>query len=152
MADNIAQNGTNTVATDDIGGIHYQRSKRSLGRDGTAADAATAHRLISAAGANQDATVVKASAGVLYGFVCTNINAAVRYLKIYNLASGATSASTPIFTFAIPGSVTGAGAVIPLPVGVDFSTGISLRLTTGVADNDANAVAANELIVNSIYV
>lgn len=78
MADNTAQNGTATIAADDVGGILFQRTKRSLGRDGTAADAATGHRLISAAGANQDATVVKASAGVLYGFVCTNINAAVR--------------------------------------------------------------------------
>lgn len=152
MADNTAQNATNTIAADDIGSVYYQRVKRSLGRDGTASDAATVARLISAAGANQDATVVKASAGVLYGFIVTNINAAVRYLKIYNLASGATSASTPIMTIAVPGATTGAGAAFPIPVGIDCSAGISLRLTTGVADNDANAVAANELIVHTLYV
>ncbi len=155
MADNVVLNagaGGDTAAADDVGGVKYQRVKRSLGRDGTAVDAASGHRLISAAAANQDATVVKASAGVLYGFIVTNTNAAVRYLKVYNLASGATSASTPVHTFAIPGATTGAGIALPIPVGVDFSTGISLRLTQGVADNDATAVASNEIIVNTFYV
>jgi hypothetical protein len=55
-------------------------------------------------------------------------------------------------TIAIPGNTAGAGAVIPLDPGIDFSTGISVRLTTGVADNDANAVAANEVIVHAQYV
>lgn len=149
MADNTAQNGTSTIATDDIGGTHYQRVKRSLGRDGTASDAATAHRLLSAAAANQDSTVVKGSAGVLYGIAATNSNAAARYLKVYNKATGPTSADTPVFTFYLPAL---GGISIPMPTGVDFSAGISLRMTTGVADNDANAVAANEIIASTIYV
>lgn len=40
MADNVAitaGSGTN-IATDDIGGTHYQRIKRSVGADGSAAD------------------------------------------------------------------------------------------------------------------
>lgn len=40
MADGVAitaGSGT-TIATDDIGGVHYQRVKRSVGVDGTAAD------------------------------------------------------------------------------------------------------------------
>lgn len=43
MADNVsitAGSGTN-VATDDIGGVHYQRVKVALGADGSATDAAT---------------------------------------------------------------------------------------------------------------
>ena len=150
MADNTAQNGTAVIAADDIGsGILVQRVKRSLGRDGTASDAASSHRLLAAAGANQDATVVKASAGVIYGLVATNSNASPRYLKVYNSASGPTSASTPIMTLYLPAL---GGISLPIPVGVDCSAGIALRLTTGVADNDANAVAANEVIVTTIYV
>jgi hypothetical protein len=38
MADNTAQNGTNTVATDDIGGVHYQRVKNGFGADGSYTD------------------------------------------------------------------------------------------------------------------
>lgn len=40
MADNIAitQGAGTTVATDDIGGVHYQRVKPTLGADGTAVD------------------------------------------------------------------------------------------------------------------
>ena len=150
MADNTAQNGTATIAADDVGaGVLVQRVKRSLGRDGTASDVATAHRLLSAAGANQDSTVIKASAGVLYGIVATNSNAAARYLKVYNKASSPTSGDTPVFTFYLPAL---GGISVPMPVGADFSAGIALRLTTGVADNDANAVAANEIIVSSLYV
>lgn len=36
MADNTAQNGTSTIATDDVGGIHYQRIKLDAGSDGVA--------------------------------------------------------------------------------------------------------------------
>jgi hypothetical protein len=156
MADNTLLNagtGGDTIASDDVGGIKHQRVKRSLGRDGTAVDVSTAARLVSAAAANQDSTVIKASAGVLYNSLSmTNINAAVRYVKVYNKATGPTSADTPVWTFAVPGNTAGAGMVIPLPDGVDFSAGIALRATTGAADNDANAVAANEVIVNLSYV
>lgn len=42
MADNISQAGANTVATDDIGGVHYQRTKVTWGADGTATDVTAA--------------------------------------------------------------------------------------------------------------
>jgi hypothetical protein len=38
MADNTAQNATNNIATDDIGGVHYQRMKPNYGPDGSATD------------------------------------------------------------------------------------------------------------------
>lgn len=42
MADNTAQNATDTIATDDIGGIKYQRVKVCYGADGSATDASAA--------------------------------------------------------------------------------------------------------------
>lgn len=156
MADNVVLNagaGGDTAAADDVGGVKYQRVKRSFGRDGTAADVGTGARFLSAGAANQDSTVVKASAGVLYGLLVTNTNAAVRYLKLYNKATGPTSADTPLLTLAVPGATTGAGIAVPLPAcGIDFSAGIALRATTGVADADTNAVAANEVIAALVYV
>lgn len=38
MADNVTQTGSSTIATDDIGGVHYQRMKNCYGADGTATD------------------------------------------------------------------------------------------------------------------
>lgn len=46
MADNTVQNGTDTIATDDIGGVKFQRVKLIHGADGTnAGDVSTANAL-----------------------------------------------------------------------------------------------------------
>lgn len=115
-------------------------------------DGATWHSLISAASTN--ATNVKASAGTVYGLSVTNINAAVRYIRFYNLSSAPTCSSATGIAgrFAIPASATGAGQVVPIPpFGIAFSTGIGYCLTTGSGDTDNTAVAAGDLIVNVFY-
>lgn len=152
--DNFVTNlgsGGSTFASDDVGSVHYSRIKRSFGRDGVVSDVGTLTRLISAATTN--ATSVKASAGTVYAVMAFNLNAAVRYLKLYNKASSPTvGTDTPVATFPIPASTTGAGFVINLDPGADFATGIALALTTGVADADTGAVAANEIFVHLVYV
>ena len=112
---------------------------------------ATPAMYISAASTN--ATSVKGSAGQIYMLTASNINAAVRYLKIYNKASAPTvGTDTPLLVFAIPGNTAGAGTNIPIPdCGLAFSTGIAFAITTGVATSDTGAVAANELVVNIGY-
>lgn len=117
---------------------------------GADATALSAIKVISAASTN--ATSVKASAGQLYWLHVTNLNAAVRYLKLYNKASAPTvGTDTPVYTFPIPASTTGAGFVLCLPVPITFTTGIALALTTGSANSDTGAVAASELFVNGGY-
>lgn len=112
--------------------------------------ALSALKVISAASTN--ATSVKGSAGQLYWLHVVNTNAAARFLKLYNKATAPTvGTDVPIHTFAIPGNTGGAGFVIALPVPITFATGIALALTTGVADADAGAVAANEIVVNGGY-
>lgn len=115
------------------------------------AGGATPYKLVSAATTN--ATSVKASAGTVYMITASNVNAAVRYLKLYNKASAPTvGTDTPVFTFAIPGNTAGAGTNIPIPnVGVNFSTGIAFALTTEATDAGTTAVAANEIVVNMAY-
>lgn len=104
-------------------------------------------RLISAATTN--ATNVKGSAGTLGGWYLFNTNAAVRYLKIYNKATAPTVGSdTPFMTIPIPA---GGGANIEFPNGIALGTGIGFAITTGVADADTGAVAANEIVVNLLY-
>jgi hypothetical protein len=154
MADNFTTNagsGGNTFASDDVSSVQYPRVKRSLGRDGQAADCGTLYRFASAASTNT--TNVKASAGALYLITAVNLNAAVRYLKLYNKASAPTLASdTPVMTLPIPGNTAGAGFVIPIECGADFSTGISFAITTGAADNDTGAIGANEVFLTLSYV
>lgn len=154
MADNFVANagsGGSTFAADDVGSVLYTRVKRSFGGDGVVADNGTPFRCLSAASTN--ATSLKASAGTLYALVATNTNAAVRYLKFYNKATSPTvGTDTPVFTFAIPGNAAGAGFSINLDPGAQFGTGIAYAITTGAADSDTAAVAANEIIVNGVYV
>jgi hypothetical protein len=149
MADNFTANagsGGATFASDDVGSVQYPRVKVSVGPDGAAQDGWTQARLVSAASTN--ATSVKASAG-LVGFVfAVNLNAAVRYLKFYNKASSPTvGTDTPVATLPIPASTTGAGFMLPIPGGAQFTTGVAYAVTTGVADADTGAVAANEILL-----
>lgn len=108
-------------------------------------------RVLSAASTN--GTSAKASAGQVYTIIATNINAAVRYLKIYNKASAPTvGTDTPVLTIPIPGNAAGAGFTLDTGgMGIAFATGIAYALTTGVADADTGAVAANEIVVNLLY-
>ncbi len=82
-----------------------------------------------------------------------NVNAAVRYLKLYNKASAPTvGTDTPVLTFAIPGNTAGAGTNIPVPtVGINFSTGIAFALTTEATDAGSTGVALSEIVVNLAY-
>ena len=94
----------------------------------------------------------KASAGQVYGWYITNTNAAARYVKIYNKATApAVGTDTPIMTLVIPGNATGAGTNVAFNPGIAFATGIGYGITTGIADNDTGAPAANEVVVNLFY-
>ncbi len=110
----------------------------------------TISRVLSAASTN--GTSVKASAGQVYAITAFNTNAAARYLKLYNKASAPTVGSdTPVLTFPIPGNTAGAGFVLNIDKGIAFGTGIALAITTGIADADTGGVAANEIVVNTLY-
>lgn len=114
------------------------------------AGGATPYKLNSAATTN--ATNVKGSAGQVYSIMCTNTNAAVRYLKLYNKATAPTvGTDTPVQVYAIPGATTGGGFTLSIPVGMVFSLGIGFATTTGAADADTGVVAANEIIVNLTF-
>jgi len=111
---------------------------------------ATPFKLVSAATVN--ATLVKGAAGKLMSLTAWNLNAAVRYLKIYNKATAPSEADTPVYVIPIPASATGNGTVVALPPeGAAFALGIGYRVTTGAADADVAAVAANEIFVAGTY-
>lgn len=80
-----------------------------------------------------------------------NARAGVVFLKIYErsaaqIAAGTvpTNADTPILVFALPAS---SGYALDLgDPGLLFSIGLGFRLVTGSADNDATAIAANDIL------
>jgi len=92
--------------------------------------------------------VVKNSAGQLYNYFISNNAAAARFVKFYDKATAPTDGDTPIWTFQLP---PGAAANVAFPNGIAFANGISIRGTTGVADNDTGAPSTNDIIVNLGY-
>ena len=115
----------------------------------TATPATPTASIVNSAGST-NGTVVKASAGTVYGLTVSNINAAIRYLKLYNSTTVTVGTTTPAITIAIP-----AGGFVSLnwgPLGMRFGTGICLGMTTGAADSDTGAVAANEIKSTISYI
>lgn len=96
---------------------------------------------------------LKGSAGQVYGIQCFNNGAAEVFIRVYNQtgAPGTGDAANIIWRGIIPGNAAGAGHVVSLSVGVACATGIGIRVSAAVADNDATALTANEVLVNVQY-
>lgn len=105
-------------------------------------------RLLSAAN-TVNATIVKASAGVLFGLDGFNAGT-ITYLKLYDSAIEPTEAMTPRRTIYLPANLR---FQLEWRSGLDFPNGISYRMTTAAADNSTAAVAsAAVLALNLDYV
>ena len=92
---------------------------------------------------------VKTSAGQLYGYyLYNNSSSATRFVKIYDKASAASSSDTPVMTLPIPA---GSAANVSFGAGIAFASGISVRATTAIADNDTGAPSTNDVVVNLLY-
>lgn len=96
---------------------------------------------------------IKGSAGRVYSLECFNINAAARFVRLYNQtgAPASTDTANVVWQGVIPGATTGGGFTITWPLGKQFATGIGIRASTGIAHNDTGALAANELTFNVSY-
>jgi len=92
----------------------------------------------------------KGSAGQVFGWYIHNNASAVRYVKFYNvLAAGVTVGTTvPDLTIPVPAN---SAANVEFTNGIAFSTAITVAATTGVADNDAGAPAANDVQIALFY-
>ncbi len=74
-----------------------------------------------------------------------NLNAAVRYLKVYDKAD-ASAADTPKLRFALPPN--GTPFTLELGAGIKFPTACSFRVVTEQADGGTTSPGANETVVN----
>ncbi|MDH4235605.1 MAG: hypothetical protein OEW25_01455 [Nitrospira sp.] len=97
---------------------------------------------------------VKTSAGQVYGVWVTNLATSTRFVKFYNAtaANVTVGTTTPVITLPIPGNssddVTG---LFSSTMGITFDTAICAAATTGIADNDTGAPAANDVVLNVFY-
>lgn len=161
MADNVAitAGAGTSIATDEVGSVHYQRVKATWGADGVATDVSssnplpvqraqvsTAH-LVTAATTN--ATVVKASAGVLKSVHIYNNAAYPVYAKFHNTASAPTAGASVLLTVAVQA---GQARDFVLPGGGRaFAAGIGMTVVKGIADSDTTAVALNDAQIEVTY-
>lgn len=97
------------------------------------------------------AAAIKASAGQVYSLQFFNKGAAAVYVRLYNQTGSPGTGDTPVWRGIIPGNTAGAGFVLNIDKGVAFSTGIGIRVSGAIADNDATVLAANEVIGNVLY-
>jgi hypothetical protein len=93
----------------------------------------------------QTGQVVKGSAANLYSVMFANGGAAVRYLKLYDKATAASSSDTPVMTIPLLNGLT--PLIWNQAVGIAFPTGLSVRATTGLADADATDPTTNDVMV-----
>jgi hypothetical protein len=93
---------------------------------------------------------VKATAGQVYGYFVYNAATSAQYLKFYNAtaANVTVGTTTPVITIPVPAE---GGANVEFSMGIPFDTAISVAVTTGVADADTGAPAANSFICNIFY-
>jgi hypothetical protein len=96
---------------------------------------------------------IKGSAGQVYKVSFFNNTATIAYVRLYNQtgAPGSGDAANIIWRGMIPASTSGAGWVESFPDGLTFSTGIGVRVTAAVADNDTTALAANAVLGSVAY-
>lgn len=93
---------------------------------------------------------VKNASGFVKWIVATNQNlTTARYLKLYNKATTPAFGDTPIMTFVLPVGI--ATGIFQFPQdGAWFGTGIGMRATAAIADNDNTDPSANDVVVNML--
>jgi hypothetical protein len=116
-----------------------------------ATNGGSVYRAISAASTN--AAVIKASAGRIAGGVLSNTTAAWRWVKLYNKATAPVPGTDiPAFTLGVPPNNTLDIAALFDLYGMFFPAGIGIAITAAAADADNTAVAANEVVVNLLFI
>lgn len=104
-------------------------------------------------GASVNNINIKAAAGTLYDVIAMNTNANPRYLRLYDKATTPSPGTDiPRQTYVIPGATAGAGAIIPMPVGMLFAAGIGFAVTGGsVGNTDTTTTGLGDVVVNLAY-
>jgi hypothetical protein len=94
--------------------------------------------------------LIQAGQSFLTGWALTNTGGSAVFVKLYDTATAPDATQTPIATIALPANThsTQNGNDGPQTGGVVFQRGMGIRATTLVADSDATAPSANQVVVN----
>jgi len=101
--------------------------------------------------AEDNDTVIKASAATLYFISVQSIDATPVFLKLFNATSITAGTTNCDMQFMCPAAATAAnaaGIVLNFSPGIQFGTGLVALTATGIAIDDNTAVSANEVVVN----
>lgn len=132
-----------TYATEPIPAAQVSATQPVSGTVNATATPVTPTTTFTNSAGTTNATVTKGSAGTVWSIIASNINAATRYLKLYNKATAPTvGTDIPVIVIPIP-----AGQTVKFDGGsngIRFATGIGWALTTGAADSDTGSVSAGE--------
>ena len=103
--------------------------------------------------ASTNALQVKGSPGVVHWVLVENNSATVNYLRFYNVTGTPTcsSATSLITQIQIPASVNVGGVNAPLILGIPFSTGIGICVTSGYATTDVTNATASAMSLTIGY-
>lgn len=173
MSDGIQLNlgtGGDIAAADEVGGFKISRIKLVHGVDGVndgdvaatnplpvkiSASATTGCDYYRSLDLDESEEEVKSTAGTVYGVWFTNTATTTHWLKFYNAtaANVTVGTTTPVLTIGLPGNTSDdiSGMLNAGAHGINFSTAITVACTTGFADNDTGAPAANAVFVNVFY-
>jgi hypothetical protein len=98
---------------------------------------------------------IKNGAGQVYKISITNNSATINYIRLYNAGTGfngCNSATNLVYENAIPASSSTAGGILDsIDLGLAFSTGISICVTAGYAQNDTTNATASAMNVGIGY-
>ncbi len=98
---------------------------------------------------------VKTSAGQIYAIHITNFATSTRFIKFSNAtAANTTVGTTAVFlTIPVPGNASDDTTLVTNfgGMGVAFDTALCAYATTGLADNDTGAPAANDCAISVFY-
>ena len=96
---------------------------------------------------------IKASAGRVYGVEFFNNSASAVYVRLYNEtgAPASTDVANILWRGMIPPLANGGAIQVSWPNGLAFSTGIGVRVSTGIADTDTGALTASTVLGNVRY-
>ena len=97
---------------------------------------------------DEDGALIIAGARQCFGWVVTNLDATTIYLKLYDKATAPLYTDTPKLTIPI---ATADIAAIEVMGGIDFTLGIGVRATTGIADADTTGPGTNEVAGQILY-
>lgn len=105
---------------------------------------------------NVTPVVIKPTGGTVYSVDAFSNNTTLAYVKLYSVASPTAftcGTGTPMARYMIPygASSAGGGFNVSNINGDAYANSIVMCITTGIADNDTSAPAANAYIVNVHY-